>query len=84
MQQAWIRRKPWTRTETARFLNDRSPALLAHLRRSPGRWPEICPKFMGDWLKVNALPLFDHAHAALAARRSDEARDTLGPTQLLP
>ena len=39
---------------------------------------------MGEWLKVNAAPLFDHAHAALAARKSDEARDALGPTDLLP
>jgi len=84
MQQAWQRRKPWTRTESARWLNDRGPALLAHLRRSPGRWPEACPKFMGEWLKVNAAPLFDHAHAALAARKTDEARATLGPTDLLP
>jgi len=84
MQQAWQRRKPWTRTESARWLNDRGPALLAHLRRAPGRWPEACPKFMGEWLKTNAAPLFDHAHAALAARKTDEARATLGPTDLLP
>lgn len=79
-----MRRKPWTRTESARWLNDCGPALLAHLRRSPGRWPESCPKQMGDWLKINATPLFDHAHAALAARKTDEARDALGPTDLLP
>ena len=84
MQAAWQKRKPWTRTESARWLNDRGPSLLAHLRRSPGRWPESCPKFVGDWLKVNAGPLFDHAHAALAARKTDEARATLGPTDLLP
>ena len=84
MQQAWRRRKPWTRTESARWLNDRGPALLAHLRRSPGRWPEACPKQMGEWLKTSATPLFDHAHAALAARKTDEARDALGPTDLLP
>jgi hypothetical protein len=39
---------------------------------------------MGEWLKTNAAPLFDHAHAALAARKTDEARATLGPTDLLP
>jgi len=39
---------------------------------------------MGEWLKVNAAPLFDHAHVALAARKTDAARDALGPTDLLP
>ena len=80
----WQRRNPWTRTDSARYLNDRGPALLAHLRRSPGRWPESCPKALGDWLKLNAVPLFDHAHASLAARRSDDARDALVPSDLLP
>ena len=84
MQQAWRRRKPWTRTETQRFLDERGPALLAHLRRSPGQWPETCPRMVGLWLKENATPLFDRAHAVLGSRRSDEARANLLPVDLLP
>jgi len=81
-QARWLRRKPWTRTETARWGNDRSEPLLALLRRRPGRWPDTS-RNVGEWLKINATPVFDRIHARLGALPSDEAREALLPSDAL-
>jgi hypothetical protein len=81
---AWARRRPWTRTDTARHLNDRSEPLLAVLRRSH---PQLAPshtKQAGYWLKTHFPALFDRAHKRLAAAADDDARSAILPTELIP
>jgi hypothetical protein len=83
---AWERRRKWSRTETARWLNDRHAPVLALLRRRPGQWPAYMKHggtAIGYWIKENAPALFDAAHATLAAAKSDDARDALLPLQVL-
>lgn len=80
---AWVRRRPWTRTDTARHLNDRSEPLLAVIRRAH---PQIAPahtRQAGYWLKVNTPALFDRAHKRLAAATNDATRATILPTDLI-
>lgn len=80
---AWEKRRPaWTRTDTARHLNDRSEAILALLRRRPGQWPKHTHQ-VGYWLKEHAPALFDRAHATLAAATLDPARERLLPSDLV-
>lgn len=64
--QAWSKRRPqWTRTETARWLNDRSEPVLAWLRRRSPHAPSHSRQ-MGYWMKENEAPLFARAHERLA------------------
>lgn len=80
---AWTKRKKWTRTDTARHLNDRAQPLLALFRRvHPAAAPQHSAQF-GYWLKDNAPALFDRAHARLASATSDEVRAQMLPTELL-
>ena len=62
---AWARRRKWSRTDTARWMDDRNEAVLAALRRLPGAWPHV--RRIGYWLKDNAPDVFNRAHARLAA-----------------
>lgn len=68
--------RPWSRTDSARWLSARSEAVLARLRRL-GR---ECPAFssqMGAWLKEVARDrsTFDRAHEALRSLPNDAARE---------
>lgn len=66
----------WSRTDTARWLSDRSEAVLARLRRLGREGPDHSNQ-MGRWLKDQARDrsTFDRAHAALAAYPDDAARE---------
>ena len=80
---AWERRRKWSRTDTARFLNDRSEPLVALFRRKhPGTSVTHSRQF-GYWLKEHTPTLFDRAHTRLSAAPDDTARDRLLPTELL-
>lgn len=80
---AWARRRPaWTRTDSARWLNDRSEPLLAWLRRRAGRAPAHSRQ-MGYWLKAERPDLFNSAHTRLAAAKA-EARETLIIDEVMP
>lgn len=82
-QDAYARRRVWSRTDTARWLCDRSAPVLALLRRRPGAWPAHS-RSLGYWLKENAPDLFAAAHTALLAARDDTAREALLPKNVLP
>lgn len=75
--QAWSRRRPqWTRTDSARWLSERSEPLLAWLRRRSPRAPAHSRQ-MGYWLKENEPAIFDRAHTRLAACRQAAARERM-------
>lgn len=63
----WHRVRPvWTRNQTARWLNERSPAVLAWLRRhraGPGR----ISSSMGRWLQTHKPGVFSAAHRRLVS-----------------
>jgi len=73
---AWARRRPWTRTDTGRWLNDRSEALLAWARRRLRQTPSYSRQ-IGYWLKENEPATFSRAHARLAACANDDDRSGL-------
>jgi len=72
---AYERRRAWTRTDTARWLNERSAPALAWLRRKPGAWPAHSRQ-LGYWVKENAPAFFDRAHARLA-QLNEQARESV-------
>lgn len=72
---AYSRRRVWSRTDTGRWLNDRSEPLLAWLRRRSAQAP-IHSRQVGYWLREFQRPLFDRAHARLAPL-TDDAREKL-------
>lgn len=78
----WEKRRRWSRTDTTRWLNDRSPAVLAWLRRRPGSWPAHS-KQVGEWIKEYTPRVFDRAHDRLAAAPDDLARENLLPRETL-
>lgn len=83
LQAAWQRRRKWSRTDTARHLNDRAAPLIALFRRlHPQAAPRHSRQF-GYWLKDNTPALFDRAHEKLAGAADDAARERLLPTDLL-
>lgn len=83
LEKAWADRVRWSRTATARYLNDRSPALIALFRRTnPAQTPRHTRQF-GYWLKQFAPGVFDRAHTRLAACADDAARERLLPTDFL-
>lgn len=75
-------RNHWSRTDTARWLNDRGEAALAWLRRRPGEWPPRS-KQVGYWLKEYAPRVFDRAHARLLAGETDDDRRAMLPGEVL-
>lgn len=80
-------RRAWSRTDTARWLDDRNAPLLALLRRHPAVTHDYslpCIRFAGTMLRVNDRVLFDVVHAALARAPGDAARATLSLHDLLP
>jgi hypothetical protein len=81
--EAWARRRPWTRTDTARHLNDRSEPLLAVIRRAHPQIAAAHTRQAGYWLKVHAPALFDRAHKRLAAATNDDVRANILPTDLI-
>lgn len=71
---AWEKRRPaWTRTDTARWLNERSPSVLAWLRRLDPQAPAHSGA-MGRWLQGERPAFFARAHRKLAACARDEAQ----------
>lgn len=70
---AYERRRKWSRTDTARWLNERSATVLAWLRRCPGEWPAHSRQ-VGYWVKEHAPAYFDRAHGRLA-ELDEEARE---------
>jgi len=73
---AWDRRRAWSRTETARWLNDRSETLLAWARRRIRTAPAFSRQ-LGYWLKDHEPAIFQRAHSRLAACANDEDRNQL-------
>lgn len=69
------RRKTWSRTDSARWLNERSEAVLAQLRRRGLEAPAYS-KQMGFWLKEVAASraIFDRAHERLLEIGNDKDR----------
>jgi hypothetical protein len=82
LRAAWEKRRSWSRTDTSRFLSDRSESLLALLRRRPGTWPKHTAQ-LGYWLRDHEPALFNRAHATLAGAPDDPTRDRLVPSQLV-
>lgn len=80
---AWNRRRKWTRTDTARHLNDRAQPLIALFRRLQPTAAPAHSKQFGYWLKDNAPAVFDRAHTRLAGAADDSARERLLPTELI-
>lgn len=78
----WTKRRTWSRTDTARWLSDRSETVLALLRRRPGQWPKHTRQ-IGYWLKNNATNFFERAHDALAAVETDTERERLLASDVL-
>lgn len=79
---AWKKRRPaWTRTDSARWLNERSEPVLAWLRRHAGHAPAHSRQ-MGYWLKENMPVIFDRAHGRLAAGPA-ERRENLITSEIL-
>jgi len=77
----WEKIRTWSRTDSARWVNDRSAAVLAWLRRRSGQWPAHSAQ-MGYWLRENSPALFDRIHTTLAAL-SPESREQTLPGDLL-
>lgn len=79
---SWARRAPWTRTCTARWLNDRADAVNAATLRT-GLMPahrsdgarHMLPKSPGDALRTNNRGAFDRIHTRLSALANDAARE---------
>lgn len=65
---AYERRRAWSRTDTARWLNEHGEAVLAQLRRRGLESPSFT-KRVGFWLKETARDrgVFDRAHGRLAS-----------------
>lgn len=84
-QAMWARRRPaWTRTDTVRWLNDRSAAVLALLRRADAAAAPVYSSSMGRWLKDNSAALFQRAHERLAQPgRNERARQALNVIEVL-
>lgn len=74
---AYQARRKWTRTDTTRWLDARSEALLAWMRRHGPAAPRYSAK-MGQWLKDSCPDhgiLYQRAHTALTALPDDPARE---------
>jgi hypothetical protein len=74
---AWERRRTWSKTDTARWLNARSPAVLAWLRRKPGDWPKQWNHTLGYWLRDSSTRVFNRAHKRLLAGGDDATREQM-------
>lgn len=72
----YAKRRRWSRTDSARWLDERSEAGLARLRRLGRECPQVSRR-LGHWLKEDArdTQYFGHIHAALAALPNDTARE---------
>lgn len=72
---AYQRRRRWSKTDTARWLNDRHATVVAYLRRR-GCGPVGNVTSVGFWLKEERHPeLFEQIHNRLLAMENDEARE---------
>ena len=77
-QTVWAKRRPaWTRTDTMRWLNERSAGVLAWVRRrAPNQSPSHSQN-MGRWLLDNLTNDFNRAHLKLTAAEKAKANPTL-------
>jgi hypothetical protein len=80
---AYERRRAWSRTDSARWLNDRSAPVLAYLRRLPGQWPAHSRQ-IGYWLKDERPEFFASLHARLAGLSAAAREAALPGTLLFP
>lgn len=76
----WLAQRKWSRTDTARWLDDRNEAVLAALRRRPGAWPHV--RSIGYWLKDHAPEVFDRVHARLA-KAGEAGAEKLFPMEVV-
>lgn len=81
---AYAKRAKWSRTDSARWLDERAPAVNAAALRLSIRLGNVSPHGVhvlpqnpGHAIKAKHPRLFDRLHTTLAAVRSDEARDAL-------
>lgn len=80
---AWAKRRPaWTRTDTTRWLNERSASVLAWLRRSGADSPAHSSS-IGQWLKDHQHPLYPRAHARLLACLEPAQREKISVPEVL-
>jgi hypothetical protein len=77
----WQKIRVWSRTDSARWLNDRSAPVLAWLRRRAGQWPAHSAQ-VGYWLKDHAPEVFNHVHDKLT-KLGSEAREGALPGEVL-
>lgn len=82
MEASWAKRRPWSRTATARWLNDRSPSVMAWLRLRPGKWPATSNS-IGYWLQEHAPAVFGQVHERLLEAGSEAKRDALRVGEVL-
>lgn len=75
-RKVWLKRRPdWTRSDSVRWLNERSSGVLAWVRRrDPARSPGHSNS-MGRWLAEHWPVDFARAHERLAAAASEAARE---------
>lgn len=73
----WEKVRKWSRTDSARWVNDRSAAVLAWLRRGAGQWPAHSAQ-VGYWMRDNAPDVFERFHSKLAGL-SPEGREHIHP-----
>jgi hypothetical protein len=66
-------RGAWSRSDSERWLDDRSEALVAWLRRKEPAFTHLHSRRAGRWLRSNRKAFFDRAHLKLAACETDEA-----------
>lgn len=79
----WAREQPWTRTNTARWLNERSAAVLAHYEKEHGILLSSRASSAAGYRLQERLPKnFDAIHGKLAAAEGD--RDALTLEEVLP
>ena len=82
---AWVKHRPaWTRTDTTRWLNERSALLLAWLRRVDAAGAPMHSGSMGRWLQTERPAYFQRAHDRLVAcGRDDGAREKINVLRAL-
>ena len=81
MLESYAKRRPWSRTDTARWLSDRQEPVMAWLRlkgvQVPGGVRQV-----GYWMKDKTVAWFDRVHRRLAAMEEMQ-REKLRPGEVL-
>ena len=80
-QKVWADRrttgKIWTRTDTMRFIDERSPEGVLWLQAIEQTAKPRRSKQFGSWLLINRTPDFDRAHSRLTKNQSLTLKEIL-------